>query len=76
MERLGGTVEFGRALQSLLEAAGWTISERPLLGGGVLLIASGHGTSVEACADEYAGAIGALFERVMALKVWRQKRAA
>lgn len=72
MQRLGETVEFGRVLVGLLEKAGWQVEERPSLGGGVMLIAIGHGTSVRACDDEYAGAAGALFERVMALKRWRR----
>ena len=72
MERLGETVAFGDALIGLLNAAGWTIEERPMLGGGVMLIAIGHGTSVAASADDRAAAVGALFERVMALRKWRQ----
>jgi hypothetical protein len=75
VERLGETVEFGRVLVELLVAAGWRVDERPLLGG-VLLIATGHGTAEQAFDDEYGGAAGALFERCMALKVWRQRWAA
>lgn len=75
MERLGETVEFGHVLVGLLERADWDVTERPLLGG-VLLIAVGHGTAVQALGDDYAEAAGALFERALALKTWRRRLAA
>lgn len=36
----------------------------------VLLVATGHGTSVSAAGDTLAAAAGPLFERVMALRRW------
>lgn len=76
MERLGETDVFGDLLLRLVRLAGWEVDERPLLGGGVLLIATGFGTAVAAADDTYAGASHALLDRVMALKKWRDKAAA
>lgn len=58
LERLGQTDGFGQA-------------RRTLRGDGVLLIATGHETSVGAGVDTFAAAAGPLFERVMALRRWR-----
>ena len=76
LERFGDTPEWGSQLVRLVELAGWTVTERTLLDDGVLLIASGYGTSVSAAGDVYAEAAGALFERVMALKKWQRRHAA
>lgn len=72
MERLGESVEWGELLVSLLEQAGWEIERRPLIGDGVILIATGHGTSVSAAGDTFTGAAAPLFERAMALKTWQR----
>ena len=76
LEHLGESAGFGSVLIALLEAAGWTVYERPAFGGGVLLTAVGHGTSVGAAAMTKGEASFVLFERVMALKKWRDKAAA
>ncbi len=71
LERLGQSDEWGHLLIGLLERAGWEVVRRPWLGDGVLLIATGHGTSVSAAGDTLPSAAAPLFERVMALKRWR-----
>jgi hypothetical protein len=71
LERLGSTNEWGHVLLGLLECAGWTVTRRPTVGDGVLLIVIGHGTSVSAAGDTLTGAAAPLFERVMALRRWQ-----
>jgi hypothetical protein len=71
LERLGQTQEWGEVLVGLLEQAGWRITQRELIDGGVVLTATGCGTSVSAAGDTSAAAAAPLFERVMALKRWR-----
>lgn len=71
LERLGQTQEWGQVLVGLLEQAGWEITESGLVDGGVVLTATGHGTSVSAAGDTYAAAAAPLFERAMALRRWR-----
>lgn len=71
LERLGDSDEWGYVLLELLEQAGWTITRRSAIAEGVLLIATGHGTSVSAAGETVAAAAGPLFERVMAGRRWR-----
>lgn len=71
LERLGESDEWGHVLVGLLEQAGWEVTQRLLIGDGVLLVAAGHGTSVSAAGDTYAAAAAPLFERLMSLKRWR-----
>lgn len=72
LERLGDSDSWGQLLIGLLENAGWEVTRRSVIGDGVLLIATGHGTSVSAAGDTLAAAAAPLFERVMALRLWRE----
>ena len=72
LERLGDSEAWGQVLLGLLEQAGWEVTRRSVLGDGVLLMATGHGTSVSAAGDTLAAAAIPVFERVMALRRWRQ----
>ena len=74
LEGLGDTDERGHGLLGLLERASWTITRRTTVGDGILLIGTGHATSVSAAGDILTAAAAPLFERVMALR--RSQRAA
>ena len=47
LERLGETAEFRSLLLRLLALAGWQVDVRPMLGGGVIVIASRRGRVIE-----------------------------
>lgn len=70
LERLGETVEWGDLLIRLLRLQGWTVVRRPLIGGGVLLIAGRGNVRAGACALTEAEASVELFARAASSRSW------
>ena len=62
LERLGATREFGHVLLGLLKANGWTVANRPAIGGGRLVIASRQGYEIVDHGDTLAEVACRVFE--------------
>lgn len=65
LERLGDTHDWGAALLRLCELRGWTIDERPRLGGGVIVIACRDGCVIERAGATTADVAAPIFEEAM-----------
>jgi hypothetical protein len=65
MQRIGETHEWGSALLRLCELRGWTIEQRPALGGGVIVIACRAGRVVQHAGETVADAAAPIFLEAM-----------
>ena len=63
LERLGDSDEWADCLLFVLDRSGWTVTVRPGLGGGRLVIARQDGVEVRHQADTLAGAARPVLER-------------